>query len=80
MQSWYQGGLSVIDWTDGKNRRRSPGSTAGRSTTDRLVLGGYWSTYYYNGQIFGSEIQRGFDVFKLTGEGIGGGRVQDHAR
>ena len=45
IQSWYQGGTSVIDWTD---------------------LGGFWSTYYYNGFIYGSEIQRGFDVFKLS--------------
>jgi hypothetical protein len=42
--------------------------------SSRLVLGGFWSSYYYNGYIYGSEIQRGFDVLKLTGEGIGADR------
>jgi hypothetical protein len=36
------------------------------------VLGGFWSTYYYNGRIYGSEIQRGFDVFKLDDERVAG--------
>jgi len=38
----------------------------------KLVLGGFWSSYYYNGFIYGSEIQRGFDVFKATGSEFSG--------
>ena len=38
----------------------------------KLVLGGFWSSYYYNGSIYGSEIQRGFDVFKLEDKAIKG--------
>jgi hypothetical protein len=65
-QAWYQAGTSVIDFTDPANPKeigyydRGPISSAG------LVLGGLWSSYYYNGRIFGSEIARGFDVWKLT--------------
>ena len=52
VQSWYQGGMSVIDWTKPKRSRSSPGSIAGRSTETRLVLGGFWSSYFYNGCIY----------------------------
>jgi hypothetical protein len=68
-QAWYQAGTSVIDFTDSANPKeigyydRGPISSAG------LVLGGLWSSYYYNGRIFGSEIARGFDVWKLTPTG-----------
>ena len=70
VQSWYQGGTSIIDWTDGNNIKelawfdRGPWTSAERPNGG---LAGFWSTYYYNGFIYGSEIQRGFDVFKATG-------------
>jgi hypothetical protein len=70
VQSWYQGGTSIIDWTDGSKVKelawfdRGPWTSAERPTGG---LAGFWSTYYYNGHIYGSEIQRGFDVFKATG-------------
>jgi hypothetical protein len=67
IQSWYQGGVSVIDWTDGSNIKELAWFDRGPYDETRLVLGGFWSSYYYNGHIFGSEIQRGFDVFELTG-------------
>ena len=67
VQSWYQGGLSVIDWTDGSNPKEIAWFDRGPISNERLVLGGNWSTYFYNGRIYGSEIQRGFDVYKLTG-------------
>ncbi len=70
VQSWYQGGTSVIDWTDGNDVRElawfdyAPWTSAERPDGG---LAGFWSTYYYNGFIYGSEIQRGFDVFKAVG-------------
>jgi hypothetical protein len=67
VQSWYQGGLSVIDWTNGLKPKEIAWFDRGPIADDRLVLGGNWSTYFYNGRIYGSEIQRGFDVYKLLG-------------
>jgi len=65
-QAWYQGGLSVIDFTDPANVFEIAYFDRGPNVEDELVLGGYWSTYWYNGTIYGSEILRGFDVLKLT--------------
>ena len=67
IQSWYQGGVSIIDWTDGNNIEELAWFDRGPYNDTRLVLGGFWSSYYYNGFIYGSEIQRGFDVFKAVG-------------
>ncbi len=67
IQSWYQGGVSVIDWTNPKKIKELAWFDRGPIAEDRLVLGGFWSSYFYNGYIYGSEIQRGFDVFKLDG-------------
>ena len=65
VQAWYQGGASLVDFTDPTQaRRRSATSTAARSARRALVLGGFWSTYWYNGAIYGSEIARGFDVVR----------------
>jgi hypothetical protein len=65
VQSWYQGGTSVIDWTDPNNVEEIAWFDRGPLSETELILGGLWSTYYYNGRIYGSEIQRGFDVFEL---------------
>ena len=65
-QAWYQGGLSVIDFTDSANPKEIAYYDRGPISGTPLVLGGLWSTYYYNGGIFGSEIARGFDSWKLT--------------
>ena len=70
IQSWYQGGTSIIDWTNGNSIKelawfdRGPWTSAERPQGG---LAGFWSTYYYNGFIYGSEIQRGLDVFKAVG-------------
>ena len=67
VQAWYQGGASLIDFTDPSNPKeigywdRGPISNTGNG-----ILGGFWSTYWYNGNTFGSEIARGFDSFGLT--------------
>ena len=72
VQSWYQGGVSVIDWTNGSKVKELAWFDRGPIDDSRLVLGGFWSTYYYNGFIYGSEIQRGFDVFRATGSEFAG--------
>jgi hypothetical protein len=65
-QAWYQGGLSVIDFTDSANPKEIAYYDRGPISGTSLVLGGQWSTYYYNGAIYGSEIARGFDAWRLT--------------
>ena len=65
-QAWYQGGVSVIDFTDSANPKEIGYYDRGPISSTSLVLGGLWSSYYYNGNIYGSEIARGFDSWKLT--------------
>ncbi len=72
IQSWYQGGTSVIDWTNPRKIKELAWFDRGPVDPARLVLGGFWSTYFYNGYIYGSEIQRGFDVFKFEHKRIKG--------
>ena len=66
VQSWYQGGISVMDFTDTKNPVEIAYFDRGPIDPKNLILGGDWSAYWYNGQIYGSEIARGLDVFELT--------------
>jgi hypothetical protein len=66
VQAWYQGGVSVMDFTDAKNPVEIAYFDRGPITPNMLVLGGDWSAYWYNGNIYGSEIARGLDVFELT--------------
>ncbi len=68
VQAWYQGGLSVIDFSDSSHPVEIAYYDRGpidSPTPGMLNLGGLWSTYWYNGEIFGSEIARGFDTFGL---------------
>ena len=65
VQAWYQGGLSVIDFTDSANPLEIAYFDRGPIDAENLVLGGYWSTYWYDGRIYGTEIFRGLDVFEL---------------
>ena len=67
VQSWYQGGLSILDWTNGKKPKEVAWFDRGPISESELILGGNWSTYFYNGRVYGSEIYRGFDVYKLAG-------------
>ncbi|MBS1797133.1 MAG: hypothetical protein JSS81_25120 [Acidobacteria bacterium] len=66
VQAWYQGGISVMDFTDGKNPFEIAYFDRGPIDPKTLILGGDWSAYWYNGHIYGSEIARGLDVFELT--------------
>lgn len=65
VQAWYQGGISIIDFTDSENPVEIAYFDRGPLDGDTLVLGGYWSVYWYNGLIYGTEILRGLDVFDL---------------
>ncbi|MBL8188273.1 MAG: hypothetical protein JNK38_09710, partial [Acidobacteria bacterium] len=66
VQSWYQGGISVVDFTDAARPVEIAYFDRGAIDPNMLVLGGHWSAYWYNGHIYGSEIARGLDVFELT--------------
>jgi hypothetical protein len=65
-QAWYQGGLSLFDFTDPTHPVEIAYFDRGPADGTKMILGGYWSTYWYNGFIYGSEIVRGLDVFELT--------------
>jgi uncharacterized protein (DUF305 family) len=66
VQAWYQGGISVIDFTDSEKPIEIAFFDRGPMNAETLVSGGYWSAYWYDGKIYGSEIARGLDVFALT--------------
>jgi hypothetical protein len=66
VQAWYQGGVSVFDFTDSARPVEIAFFDRGPVNEKQLVSGGYWSTYWYNGFIYGAEIARGLDVFRLT--------------
>lgn len=66
IQAWYQGGVSVMDFTDANNPKEIAYFDRGPIDPKMLVLGGSWSAYWYNGRIYSSEISRGLDIFELT--------------
>jgi hypothetical protein len=65
VQSWYQGGISIFDWTDPENPFEIAYHDRGPVNPDRMQMGGSWSVYWYNGEIVSSEIARGLDIFEL---------------
>jgi hypothetical protein len=66
VQAWYQGGVSVVDFTDTTHPIEIAYFDRGPVDEKKRALGGMWSVYWYNGYIYGSEIARGVDVFKLV--------------
>ena len=66
VQAWYQGGVSIVDFTDAARPFEIAYFDRGPIDPKMLILGGDWSAYWYNGYIYGSEIARGLDVFELT--------------
>ena len=66
VQAWYQGGLSVFDWTDPAHPKEIAFFDRGPIDSTRMGNGGSWSSYWYNGVIVSSEIGRGLDIFALT--------------
>jgi hypothetical protein len=69
VQAWYQGGLSVFEWSDPAHPHELAFFDRGPNDSTRAMGGGFWSAYWYNGHIVGSEMQRGLDVFELTPSG-----------
>ena len=66
VQAWYQGGISVMDFTDAAQPKEIAYFDRGAIDPKMLVLGGDWSAYWYNGNVYASEIARGLDIFELT--------------
>lgn len=66
VQAWYQGGISVTDFTDTANVQEIAYFDRGPIDADRRSTGGFWSTYWYGGRIYGTEIVRGLDVLELA--------------
>ncbi len=66
VQGWYQGGLSVFDFTESADPVEIAYFDRGPVDSEDLISGGYWSAYWYNGHVYGAEIARGLDVFRLT--------------
>jgi hypothetical protein len=70
VQAWYQGGISVFDWTDAAHPKEIAFFDRGPVDSTRLASGGSWSVYWYNGVMVSSEISRGLDIFELTPSGF----------
>ncbi len=66
VQAWYQGGISVFDWTDPAHAKEIAFFDRGPIDPNRMQMGGSWSVYWYNGEIVSSEIARGLDILELT--------------
>ncbi len=66
VQAWYQGGVSVWDFTNSSKPKEIAYFERGPVTTDRVTTAGPWSAYYYNGYIYSNDIAKGFDVLKLS--------------
>ncbi len=66
VQAWYQGGISIMDFTDPTAPFEIAYFDRGPLSNEEISTGGYWSAYWYNGRIYGAEISRGMDVFRLT--------------
>ncbi|HWZ58032.1 MAG TPA: hypothetical protein VNW46_03565 [Gemmatimonadaceae bacterium] len=70
VQGWYQGGVSVFDWTDATHPKEIAFFDRGPVDSTRMEVGGSWSAYWYNGVIVSSEISRGLDILDLTPSGL----------
>ncbi len=66
VQGWYQGGISMFDWTDPANPYEIAYFDRGPISPTSLLLGGFWSAYWYNGKVYGGEIARGLDILEVV--------------
>jgi hypothetical protein len=80
VQAWYQGGVSVFDWTDPRNPKEIAYFDRGPVDSTRMEGGGSWSAYWYNGVIVSSEISRGLDILELVPSGLVSQNEIDAAR
>jgi hypothetical protein len=77
VQAWYQGGVSVFDFTDSSAPFEIAFFDRGPIDGGRLVIGGHWSAYWYNGRIYASEMARGLDILRLTpGEHLSASEIE----
>ena len=74
VQAWYQGGISVFDFTDPANPTELGWFDRGPLSDTELVLGGSWSAYYYDGYIFSNDIQQGLDIFEIRDPRVANGK------
>jgi hypothetical protein len=70
VQAWYQGGISVFDWTDAAHPQEIAYFDRGPMDSTTLKNAGSWSAYWYNGVIVSSEIARGLDILALQPSGF----------
>jgi hypothetical protein len=70
VQGWYQGGISVFDWTDASAPKEIAYFDRGPMDSTKLVSAGSWSAYWYNGRIYSSDLSRGLDIFELLPSGL----------
>jgi hypothetical protein len=70
VQGFYQGGITVFDWTDAKNPKEIAFFDRGPLDASRMASAGSWSAYWYNGFIVSSEIARGLDIYELVPSGL----------
>jgi hypothetical protein len=70
VQAFYQGGITVFDWTDVSHPKEIAFFDRGPIDANRMVMGGSWSAYWYNGVIVSSEIARGLDIYELLPSGL----------
>jgi hypothetical protein len=70
VQAWYQGGISVFDWTDAAHPKEIAFFDRGPVDSTHMAMGGSWSAYWYNGVIVSSEIARGLDIYELLPSGL----------
>ncbi len=66
VQAWYQGGISVFDFTNSRKPQEIAWFDRGPVDSTKMVLGGSWSAYYYNGYVYSNDIQKGFDVLGVV--------------
>jgi hypothetical protein len=77
VQAWYQGGISVFDFTDPANPVEIAYFDRGPISDTQLMTGGFWSAYWHNGYVYGSEMARGFDVLELVpGEHLSANEIE----
>jgi PA domain/LVIVD repeat len=74
----YQSGISVVDFTNPANAREIAFADPAPLSPDRLVVGGDWSTYWYNGHIYESDIRRGLIVWRLSDPAVAGAMMLGH--
>jgi hypothetical protein len=78
----YQSGISVIDFTDATNAKEiayaDPAPLVDPNPPVGIELGGDWSTYWYNGLIYESDITRGLIIWRLSDTAVAGARMLDH--